>query len=134
MNPPYLSIHDIRFMRYQQLREWFRCQPQERTLPVRGGLKRFCEFGRLSAPYMSHVDTRRKQIGERTARKLEAACEIPPYWMDGIGNSIGRGAEDVVVAAQLREAARRCHLRREAHRLSVEICRSFSLGRATPKG
>jgi len=76
------SIHQIRKMRYNDLKMEFSQLPQEKGRPLRGQLERFGAFTSISPRYLSHIENDRKNIGEETARKLENAFNKPQFWLD----------------------------------------------------
>ncbi|WP_175795941.1 hypothetical protein [Burkholderia anthina] len=50
--------------------------------PDRGMLKRFAEQLGISDKFVSHINTGRKPIGDKSAQKIEAAMGLPRGWMD----------------------------------------------------
>lgn len=77
-----MDASEIRFKNYIKLRARFRERPEEVLLPERGSLGRFATFIEVSEAYLSHVNNRRKPVGNKTAKKLEKAFELPHGWVD----------------------------------------------------
>ncbi|SIT50474.1 hypothetical protein BN2476_830045 [Paraburkholderia piptadeniae] len=50
--------------------------------PDRGMLKRFAEQLDISDKFVSHINTGRKPIGDKTAMKIEDSMGLPRGWMD----------------------------------------------------
>ena len=77
-----MDITAIRFANYEELRKRFRQMEDEQGIPERGELNRFGKLTGISAPYLSHINCRRKEIGHQTARQLEEAFNLEHGWMD----------------------------------------------------
>lgn len=77
-----VSIHDIRFANYRTLMRQFEEAGANEGLPSRGSLNRFGDFVGISARYLSHINNRRKNIGDATCRAIETAFKLPTSWMD----------------------------------------------------
>ena len=77
-----MIISQIRFNNFEKLKTL--CSEKEAILGIHeyGALSRFGEYVGIPSPYLSHINTRRKQIGHRCARKMEAAFNLPVGWLD----------------------------------------------------
>jgi hypothetical protein len=105
MNSLYPHITDIRRARYRQLRELFDARPDQRNLPKYGRTARFAKASALSPRYLSHIDNRRKQIGDQLARQIERALGMPLNWMDSL-SSAAQSASIASAALESEAAAR----------------------------
>lgn len=81
-----MDINEIRHANYLSLLEGFKraVWVDEPNFPEYGMLKRFAERLGISQAYISHINTRRKEIGPKLARKFETQLLLPSGWMDAI--------------------------------------------------
>lgn len=104
-----MTIQDSRFANYKFLRKTFDSRPDQVGLPRHGALKRFCQSAGVNAQYLSHVENRRKSIGDSLARSLEAGCGRPEGWMDKIHHPDAGGEPPSDFELQLFGLARRAN-------------------------
>jgi hypothetical protein len=72
-------------IRYSNFVSVFAKFKQENSdLPEHGMLKAFAETLGMSQAYLSHVYTKRKNIGTRTARNIEKGMKLPAGYMDSL--------------------------------------------------
>ena len=98
MKPP-RPVHDIRFKNYQALRAKFRAD-EPADCEDRGALVRFADYMKIESKYLSHIDHRRKPIGNNIAIKLEDKFGLTRGWLD-----IDHGDGTLVMDAETREFA-----------------------------
>jgi hypothetical protein len=79
-----MDISEIRFRNYQHLFERFKetTRQDDPGAPEKGMLKLFGEKLGIRQAYMSHINTRYKNIGPTAARQIEQALGLPHGWMD----------------------------------------------------
>jgi hypothetical protein len=77
-----MNIDDIRYANYRALFAQFEERDRSDGNAPRGLLNRFGDFVGVSARYLSHVNARRKNLGERTTHAIEKAFNLPESWMD----------------------------------------------------
>jgi hypothetical protein len=84
-----MEINEIRHTNYLFLLDRFKQSvwSEEPTFPEYGMLKRFAERLGISQAYISHINTRRKEIGPKLARKFETQLKLPNGWMDALHDS-----------------------------------------------
>ncbi len=86
-----MDINDIRITNYQQLLNEFRGRSDQLGKSDHGLIKRFAEHAGLSAQYLSHINSGRKQIGDVVARKMESGCSKVYGWLDEFHGSESEG-------------------------------------------
>lgn len=79
---PFSPIHDTRFQNYLDQRARFARREDQQGLPEYGSLARFAAACGISKLYLSQVNCRRKQIGDRTARQMELGLKLDHGHMD----------------------------------------------------
>jgi hypothetical protein len=77
-----MDIAEIRYRNYKALLKRFEEEQMAEGLPERGSLNRFGEKTGVSPRYLSHVNARRKNLGDSSARMFEGAFSLPHGWMD----------------------------------------------------
>lgn len=77
-----MDIQSIRFSNYNLLRNNFAQRETKEGISSRGRLIRFGVVISVSHKFLSQINTQRKPIGNRTARKIEAGLSLPTGWMD----------------------------------------------------
>lgn len=75
-------LHELRFRNFTNLRDQWRRREDAEGLRVQGEVVRMATFLNISAQYLSHINNRRKPIGNATARKIEQAFKLPTGWLD----------------------------------------------------
>jgi hypothetical protein len=77
-------VKEVRKQNFDFLFEQFKAKVREAwpNEPERGMLKRFAEQLSISEAFVSHINTGRKPIGDRTAMKIEDALKLQRGWMD----------------------------------------------------
>src|SRR4051812_21646370 len=58
--------------------------------PGPGEIRRFAERLGMSANYLTQIKAGTKVIGDRTARKIEKAFQLEPFWLDIDHELLGR--------------------------------------------
>lgn len=76
------TIRDIRYANFRALLTRFEEKCSREGTPVYALLKQFGEFTGVSARYLSHLNNRRKAVGDLSAATLEKAFGLPLGWMD----------------------------------------------------
>lgn len=77
-----MDINQIRFSNYQALFRQFVEDEQAQGIDDRGTLARFGAKCGIGHKYMSHINSRRKNIGDKSARAMEKAFRKPHGWLD----------------------------------------------------
>ena len=77
-----MDVSDIRSRNFKDLYAKFK--QDHADLPDHGMIKAFAEHLGMSQAYLSHLHTLRKNIGARTARKIEAQLSLPAGYMDSL--------------------------------------------------
>jgi hypothetical protein len=76
------DIHAIRARNYLSLFEQFKNTLIAESGRDYGALDKFGKKVGITARYLTHINARRKRIGDESCRKIEAAFGLPSGWMD----------------------------------------------------
>jgi transcriptional regulator with XRE-family HTH domain len=73
---------DIAAIRYENFMELLRRYQADRGGKERGMLLDFSQLVGVSSRQLSHLKCKNRPVGTATARRIEAACNLPLGWMD----------------------------------------------------
>lgn len=84
-----MDIFGIRMRNYEVQFVEFGARQDQRCLPKHGQLVRFAQASGTSGRYLSHINNRRKRIGDALARQLELGLGLPSGYMDNVHEKQG---------------------------------------------